>query len=68
MFIKEALYSRYQEEMIMKVNAAFIFVAPETDSKTSRAVIETPVLILNVIGVKNYEEGVAAAVQILKVV
>lgn len=46
----------------MKVNAAFIFVAPETDSKTSRAVIETPVLILNVIGVKNYEEGVAAAV------
>ena len=63
MFIKEALYSRYQEEMIMKVNAAFIFVAPETDSKTSRAVIETPVLILNVIGVKNYEEGVAAAVQ-----
>lgn len=45
----------------MKVNAAFIFVAPETDKEIHKAVIETPALILNVIGVKNYTEGVAVA-------
>ena len=45
----------------MKVNAAFIFVAPETDKEIHKAVIETPALILNVIGVKNYEEGVSVA-------
>lgn len=44
-----------------KVNAAFIFVAPKTDSNLHRAVIETPALILNVIGVKNYDEGVVIA-------
>jgi len=45
----------------MKVNAAFIFVAPETDKEIHRAIIETPALILNVIGVKNYTEGVEVA-------
>lgn len=45
----------------MKVNAAFIFVAPETDKEIHKAVIETPALILNVIGVKNYEEAVSVA-------
>lgn len=45
----------------MKVNAAFIFVAPETNREIHRAVIETPALILNVIGVKNYTEGVEVA-------
>ena len=45
----------------MKVNAAFIFVAPETDMEKHKAVIETPALILNVIGVKNYNEGVMVA-------
>ena len=44
-----------------KVNAAFIFVAPKTDSNLHRVVIETPALILNVIGVKNYDEGVVIA-------
>jgi len=47
----------------MKVNAAFFFVAPETDKAAHRAVIETPALILNVIGVKNYAEGVDVAVE-----
>ena len=45
----------------MKVNAAFIFVAPETDKEIHRSVIETPALILNVVGVKNYTEGVEVA-------
>lgn len=48
----------------MKVQAAFIFVAPETDSKEHRATIETPALVLQVIGVKNYEEGVEIAKQL----
>lgn len=45
----------------MKVKAAFLFVAPETDYKAHRAVIETPALTLNVVGVKNYSEGVQIA-------
>lgn len=47
----------------MKVNAAFIFVAPQTDKELHKAVIETPALILHVIGVKNYEEGVLVATE-----
>lgn len=45
----------------MKVNAAFLFVAPEVDYKTARAVVDTPVVHLTVAGVKNYEEGVEVA-------
>lgn len=45
----------------MKVNAAFIFVAPEVDYHSHRAVIDTPVVNLTVIGVKNYSEGVEVA-------
>jgi hypothetical protein len=45
----------------MKVNAAFIFVAPETDASIHRTIVETPVVSLHVIGVKNYEEGVEVA-------
>lgn len=46
----------------MKVNAAFIFVAPEVDYKTHRTVIDTPVVHLTVIGAKNYSK----AMEILK--
>jgi hypothetical protein len=49
----------------MKVKAAFIFVAPETDYKAHRAVIETPILILNVVGVGNYTEGVKVAKELV---
>ena len=45
----------------MKVNAAFIFAAPEVDSKKHSAVIDTPGLTLNVIGVSNYSEAEAVA-------
>ncbi len=41
----------------MKVNAAFIFIAPETDYTKHRAVIDTPVVKLTVVGVKNYSEA-----------
>lgn len=45
----------------MKVNAAFIFIGPEIDYKTNRAVVDTPIIHLNVIGVKNYSEAVEVA-------
>lgn len=53
------------EVIKMKVNAAFIFVAPETDMKEHRAIIETPELRLNVVGVKDYNEGVVVAKELV---
>ena len=49
----------------MKVNAAFIFVAPEVDSKIHRSVIDTPALQLTVAGVKNYEEAEKVAIELV---
>lgn len=47
--------------MSEKVEAAFIFVAPQTDPMKHRSVISTPVLNLTVVGVSTYTEGVKAA-------
>lgn len=49
----------------MKVKAAFIFVAPETDYKIHREMIETPALTLEVVGVSNYTEGVQIAKELV---
>lgn len=49
----------------MKVKAAFLFVAPETDYKIHKSVIETPALTLEVVGVKNYAEGVQVAKELV---
>lgn len=49
----------------MKVKAAFIFVAPETDYRTHRTVIKTPALTLDVVGVRNYTEGVQIAKELV---
>lgn len=49
----------------MKVKAAFIFVAPESDYKQHRAVIETPALVLDIVGVKNYSEGAEVAKELV---
>jgi quinol monooxygenase YgiN len=43
------------------LKAAFIFVAPETDSAKHRAVVETPVVKLTVVGVKDYQEAATVA-------
>ena len=45
----------------MKTKAAFIFVAPEADPQKHCAVIESPVIELSVVGVKNYQEAEEAA-------
>jgi len=50
----------------MKVNAAFIFVAPEVDYKTHRTVVDTPVVNLTVAGVKNYTEAVEVARELVE--
>lgn len=50
----------------MKVNAAFIFVAPQVDYKIHRTVIDTPVVILNVIGVQNYDEAEIVAKELVE--
>lgn len=45
----------------MGLKAAFMFVAPEADAAKHQAVIETPIVELTVVGVKNYADAVAAA-------
>ena len=50
----------------MSVKAAFIFVAPENDFKKHRTVIDSPVVQLSVVGVKNYEEAQHVAVQLVE--
>ncbi len=47
--------------MNMGLKAAFMFVAPEADAAKHQAVIETPIVELTVVGVKNYADAVAAA-------
>ncbi|WP_297428592.1 DUF6506 family protein [Clostridium sp.] len=49
----------------MKVNAAFIFVAPEVDYKVHRTVVDTPVVHLNVVDVKNYSEASKVAKELV---
>lgn len=50
----------------MKVTGAFIFAAPEADPKVHRTVITTPVVELTVVGVKNYDEAVEVAVDLVE--
>lgn len=45
----------------MGLKAAFVFVAPEADAAKHQAVVETSIVELTVVGVKNYAEAVAAA-------
>lgn len=45
----------------MAFKAAFIFIAPETDANLHHALIEAPVVALQVVGVKTYDEAVDAA-------
>ncbi|AUB60708.1 MAG TPA: hypothetical protein HA271_03475 [Methanobacterium subterraneum] len=41
----------------MSVKAAFIFIAPDNDPEKHRAVIDSPVVELSVVGVKSYDEA-----------
>jgi hypothetical protein len=50
----------------MAFKAAFIFIAPENDSKAHQAVISAPVVELHVVGVKNYDEAVHIAKELVE--
>ena len=43
------------------LNAAFIFIAPEADPEKHRSTIKTPEIVLTTIGVSTFEQGAAAA-------
>ena len=45
----------------MGLKAAFLFVAPEADANKHRSVIETPMVELTVVGVKDYVAAVEEA-------
>jgi len=49
----------------MKIKTAFIFAAPEADSKIHRATIDTPSVNITVVGVKNYNEAVTVALDLV---
>ncbi len=49
----------------MALKAAFIFVAPEADSAKHRAVVDTPVVKLTAVGVKDYAAAVAVAQELV---
>ena len=48
-----------------KLKAGFIFVAPEADYQKNRAVVETPVVELTVVGVKDYAMAAKAAKELV---
>ncbi len=50
----------------MALQAAFIFLYSEADPAKHRAMIDTPIVKLTVVGVKNYAEAIAAAQQLVK--
>ncbi|MEQ8200430.1 MAG: DUF6506 family protein [Syntrophomonadaceae bacterium] len=47
------------------LKAGFIFVAPEADCRRDRAVVETPIVELTVVGVKDYAMAVTAAKELV---
>lgn len=50
----------------MTTKAAFIYIAPENDYKTHKAFIDSPVVNLTVVGVKDYEEAEYVAKDLVK--
>jgi hypothetical protein len=49
----------------MIVKAAFIFIAPDTDYKVHRTLVDTPIVKLTVVGVKTYDEAVKVALELV---
>jgi hypothetical protein len=49
----------------MVTKAAFIYIAPKNDPKVHRAVIDSPVINLTVVGVANYDEAEKVALELV---
>jgi len=50
----------------MKLKAAFMFVAPESDPGRHRTVVETPAVELTVVGVSGYKEAARIAQELVE--
>jgi hypothetical protein len=50
----------------MTTKVAFIFIAPENDPDQHCAVIDSPVIELSVVGVKNYDEAEKVALDLVE--
>ena len=63
-----ACYSYFMQEakIVKKLNAAFIFIAPEANESIHRALVETKAVILHVVGVADYAAAVTAAEKLVK--
>lgn len=48
------------------LNAAFIFFAPEAEPEKHRSTIRTPEIVLTAIGVSTFEQGAAAAKEMVE--
>jgi hypothetical protein len=47
------------------LKAAFIFLAPQADSKKHKAIVSTPAVELHVVGVENYDEACEVAKELV---
>lgn len=65
MYLNYKYIFNWKGDFLMKVNAAFIFIGPEVDYKIHRTVVDSPVVHLNVVGVKNYIEAVEVAKELV---
>ena len=54
-----------KEQENMKTKAAFIYIAPQNDPKTHRAVINSPVIHLTVVGVVDYNQAESIAIELV---
>lgn len=50
----------------MALRAAFIFIAPQADSRKDRTVVKSGEVELHVVGVRSYEEGAQIAVDLVR--
>ena len=63
--VYNAIVNSLLQEIKMKVEAAFLFIAPNTDKNKHKALIQTEILNLNVVGVSTYTEACEVAKQLV---
>ncbi len=52
--------------MADKLNALFLFLAPGADSSKDRGVVDTPGVLMNTVGVLDYEDAEKVAVEFVE--
>lgn len=61
--IEDNLMEKKKEENA--TNAVFIYIAPDNDPKIHRAFIDSPVIKLTIVGVKDYNEAEEIAIELV---